>query len=306
MKKVFYLLIFIVVIKQSIAQNLVPNPSFEDTTGCATNVWPNLACKDWFPGQFSPDYYSNSYSCLAGVYPMDYQSPRTGLSYVGFYFWQPFGCIREYISVKLTQPLVAGTSYCLQFYFSRHEAYDAGTNRVGAYFSVDTAYINNYPCNLNYMPQITTSFTHPTYDDTLNWVQFSSNFIASGGEQFMTIGNFASDDSTVSHTVGGPYNGAYYFVDDVSLIDCSVGIKELNSVYNVTVFPNPTKDNLTISVDKAGVFDITIVDIMNREKQTKQFENSTSLNLQALDKGIYFYELRKKTELIKKGKIIID
>ncbi|CAN5172175.1 hypothetical protein BH09BAC5_BH09BAC5_13480 [soil metagenome] len=304
MKKQLITFLLISICSFSYGQNLVPNPGFEDTTGCATNVWPNLACKDWFPGQFSPDYYSNSYTCFAGVYPLDFQAPHSGLSYVGFYFWQPFGCIREYISVKLTQSLVSGHQYCLEYYISRHEAYGYSTNRVGAYFSQDTAYINNYPCNLNYLPQIKTPITQPTFDDTLNWVLVTGSFIATGGEQFMTIGNFSSDDSTISSNIGGPYNGAYYFVDDVTLNDCSVGIAELNSTVKLSLFPNPTTGELNFISNENKPMELIIYACAGREIFRKNIMDSEKVDVSSLSDGIYFYELISETKNINRGRFV--
>ena len=57
--------------------------------------------------------------------------------------------------------------------------------------------------------------------DTLNWVLISGEFIAAGGERFITIGSFKSNAQTAFDTTSwGTDPRAYYYVDDVSVVAC--------------------------------------------------------------------------------------
>ncbi len=67
-------------------------------------------------------------------------------------------------------------------------------------------------------PQI-YNYGNPVIKDTQNWVKVSSMYIAQGGEQFITIGNFKNDANTVFVNVGSNTAGqTLYYVDDVSII----------------------------------------------------------------------------------------
>ena len=56
--------------------------------------------------------------------------------------------------------------------------------------------------------------------DSTNWVQISGIFVAAGGEDHVTIGNFFDSAGTQRTLVGTPTGGidaAYYYIDDVSV-----------------------------------------------------------------------------------------
>jgi hypothetical protein len=91
-------------------------------------------------------------------------------------------------------------------------------NNIGINFS-NTSITNTgtgYILNLN--PNI-LKFNNPIINDTLNWVEISGIYIANGGEKYITLGNFFDDANTDTINTGnGWYLGAYYYIDDVSVI----------------------------------------------------------------------------------------
>ena len=57
--------------------------------------------------------------------------------------------------------------------------------------------------------------------DTKNWVEIVDTIVADGGERFLTIGNFMDfNHSTVVdiQNAGAVLQGAYYYIDDVSVV----------------------------------------------------------------------------------------
>ena len=62
---------------------------------------------------------------------------------------------------------------------------------------------------------------NPPITDTVNWVKVSGLYQATGGEQYITIGNFNYDSTTVTQIVdaASPYDAAYYYIDDVSIYE---------------------------------------------------------------------------------------
>ena len=59
--------------------------------------------------------------------------------------------------------------------------------------------------------------------DTLNWKLIQGIYVANGGESFITIGNFNNDltTDTITSNSTSLYDGAYYYIDDVSVIEIS-------------------------------------------------------------------------------------
>ena len=141
-------------------------------------------------------------------------------------------------------------------------------------------------------------------NDTLNWIKVSSSFIAIGGENYITIGNFRDTANTIGL--------GYYYIDDVCLstdsftCNSSVGINEVKSNDELVLFPNPCSDKINITIKTNVPVEISLYDVTSRKIFHQSFTNSISINTEQLTKGIYLYEVRNKNGVIKKGKIVKD
>jgi type IX secretion system substrate protein len=212
--------------------NLVPNPSFENTSGSTfgcpgygnlvnwVNPDPTDSCS-------TPDLFSTG---CTGVFAIlgdpsngqGNQAARTGNNYGGFIVSDiPADNYREYVETPLTTPLVAGVSYCVTFYVSLGDDSPDGTNRIGLYFSNTLTQFTTNNCTntapLPYVPQLQAP-SSPILDKT-NWVQLQWNYTAVGGENYITIGNFFNQANTTLTSAGsGSQPFSYYYIDDVSII----------------------------------------------------------------------------------------
>ena len=84
--------------------------------------------------------------------------------------------------------------------------------------------------------------------------------------------------------------------------DGGVGIEE--EINNLSIYPNPSNGVLNIQADEV-IENVVILDASGRILINESINNKTSiLNLEELDKGIYFYELRNADGKISRGKII--
>jgi PKD repeat protein len=209
------------------AQNLVPNPGFEDFTTCPVGFSSfDGFVSEWVnPSQASPDYMNACANPFPAGVPQNgvgYQQSHGGEGYAGSYYFSG-DFYTEYIQVQLTAPLVAGNEYLFNMYVVLHNKSEMATDDIGAYFSV-TAPASSGSGFLvgNPVPQITNTAGN-VITDTLNWQLISGTYIASGGESFLTIGHFRPD-SLVTF-VSLPYGnlGPYYYIDDVSLESQSGG-----------------------------------------------------------------------------------
>jgi gliding motility-associated-like protein len=221
--------------------NLVPNPSFENHKACFYAMAVVSDVIDWYPAKESPDYFNvcaNSF----GFYPIEstvpynclgYMQPNKGDGYVGIglYYNISSDSIKiasECIGIKLIQSLKANRCYYGEFYISLADFSDTQINSLGMLFTKDTfklAYLNY---NNTIQPQIqwdTTQFI----TDTLNWVKVSGTFVAQGGEEYVTIGNFKDGAHVKKHfftntfgnpcSFGNPDAICYVYIDDVALYE---------------------------------------------------------------------------------------
>ena len=104
------------------AQNLVPNPGFEEVDSCpqwplVLNYSPGARPTHWYTCSESPEYFNACVDTMAGV-PSNlvaYQPAFEGQAYSGLYTYVSNGEVREMIGVELTSPLDSGEIYYVSF-----------------------------------------------------------------------------------------------------------------------------------------------------------------------------------------------
>ncbi|HWB62894.1 MAG TPA: SprB repeat-containing protein, partial [Chitinophagales bacterium] len=227
------------------AQNLVLNPSFETTSSCPNGIsefnlatnW-NNTCTGGSDTCSTPDLYAGCCPGIGGANSpnglLGYQASRTGTHHAGLILGDGFvGCVtlgdnyREYLEGQLSTPLVAGQHYLVRFYVSLPEGVMFASNSIGVYFT--NSQYQHVACPnsiINVTPQL--EMCGPAITDTVNWVPIQWIYVATGGEQYFTIGNFHNDGNTnyVSHNCQSFNPYIYYYVDDVNISpagpnDCS-------------------------------------------------------------------------------------
>jgi len=297
------------------AQNLVLNPSFEDTIACPTTTAIPMQCEYWYTANIgSPDYFSEQPDIFCGTSPVPlsnvgFQYARTGVAYVGLApfvstTFPSFANRREYIGGILSDTLKQGHEYCVSFYVSVAEKLKYVVDGIGLFLSTDSAVDYTINTNLSFVPQISNPSGNIIYD-TLNWMQISGTYIANGGEKYFTIGNFNDDTNTLVDSTSGTLMGAYLFIDDVSVIDCTVGINEIESYKNkISLMPNPAKGELRISPsltlpNGAGTIvtqiqKLEITDVLGNVvliESVKSDEKNIKINVSNFTKGVYFVKV---------------
>ena len=282
---------------------------------------PQLICTYWFlPSSGSSDFFSTQPNCMYTLSAPSnfagFQYARTGIAYAGLATYvAPFTAIpeyREYIEGVLADTLKAGHIYCVSFYVSAADRCKFITDAIGAYFSVDSIYepLNNSALS-NFLPQINNPSGN-IISDTLGWTLVSGTYTAQGGEKYITIGNFYGDNNTnidsLNNNAPLGNSGAYFFIDDVSVIDCTVGINEVNdNLSSGKLYPNPANTVVyyenVLGEDESGK--IKLMDMLGKEikeyKLTKG-SNLISIPVSELSKGIYMVKVEiteRNSEIIK-------
>ena len=231
--------------------NLVMNPSFEEHDVCPdfsdeikyANHWMSLDSA-WSPPDWAhikggvPDYLNECagyYRFWCGVpsnfFGYHYARTGTGMANVTMFYNQladsPHAGNRDYLQGHLYMPLVSGKSYCVTFHVVQTQGSGYNINHIGAYLDDGTIDTTSKPEKLQteYIPQVSEA---AIISDTFNWTRIQGNFVATGTERLITIGNFTDTantdfvpyyDTSLHHCVcatGGVYS--FYLVDDISVI----------------------------------------------------------------------------------------
>lgn len=224
------------------SQNLVNNPSFEQTVNGCTGFpiaaegmsdlvnWDNISNNTPADTCTTPDLFStcNNSISVPGFSPvigvpanaLGYQCPRNGEKYAGFIAHEVLSEYREYLQGQLSAPLQAGQTYCVSFYISLADSVPFATNNIGVHFA-NTHQVWNAPCSAPYGTcGLTPQLNYTCVLTNTEWVKLEWNYTAVGGEQYIIIGNFFNNAATtIANTGQSPFPNpfAYYYVEDVSV-----------------------------------------------------------------------------------------
>jgi gliding motility-associated-like protein len=208
---------------QARTQNLVPNPSFEYLVNCPFDADDFIQASPWIDvGPCSSNIFN---PCMTFAIPQNlagWQQPRTGNSYAGisvynYYYPANNVDIREYIGVQLIDTLEAGKKYCVEFYASLGDSCFWFINRLGLALT-NTAINPN--CGPYFTPIAAEYPSSSMFTNKTDWIKISGLYTATGGEQYLTIGNFYPDSLTDTISGNGPNISAYFYIDDVSVTEC--------------------------------------------------------------------------------------
>ena len=208
-KNIATLVAFFLLNSLCLAQNLIPNPGFEEVHVCPTGLRQLDLAKNWAGANAgTPELFHNC-GFTTNI------SPNTGNGMAGVIFLSDLSSSLEYLQVELTDTLVKGEEYEFSFYIRLSANSLIGINKIGAYFSRNGLYANLWVRFQN-RPQIVFN---EVMDNVVNWQQVKGTYTAKGGEKFITIGNFFAKHFIIEKIVnqGARDRTTYYFVDDFYL-----------------------------------------------------------------------------------------
>ena len=321
MKKKIFIIVLLFKFNSLYPQNLVSNPSFEDTTSTPIGIDITAKAIGWSSYGESPDYFNSAFYYNNNMFSVPRniwgtQQAFDGNAYAGIATYVEAGLFpgiyREFIGTKLVHPLSIGTRYYLTAYISRAdstEQHGASNNFCFRFFN--RSYSLAVPCPVD-------NFSHfkenNIITDSLNWTKISGSFIADSAYEYLALGNFYDDQHTdtmdMDDHIQNFENCAYYYIDYVCVtedsLNCSIynGIKAINNKGEIRLYPNPFINNLEIKLEENKEVEIIFYDIFSRKVLDKKFIKSAEINTQFLDEGVYIYNIFMNRSLIKEGIVV--
>lgn len=209
------------------AQNLLENSSFEEKTYCpgTFNQQEIKTVKGWWQASDgTPDYFHKC-SDKVGVPSNMFgnQEAKDGDGYIGLVTYSNGSNrnYREYMQTKLTRPLAAGEMVCVEMYVSAADYCCYVTDGFGAILSK-----NKIAHEKHGVISFKQSISNPRLnmlDEADTWVLLSDVFVAQGGEEYFTMGNFKPDKElkiirrTQDMGARGNDTWGYLYIDKVSV-----------------------------------------------------------------------------------------
>ena len=181
---------------------------------------------------------------------------------------------KEYLQIKLKEPIKQGEEYYLEFWVQTL-ANGVNTNNIGMTFS-DVEIQDDSEYGIYYFtPQINEK---NIVDNTINnWHQIKGTVRSDGNYDYIIIGNFFSDDETLTTKKTGDIDYGYYMIDDVLVQpiqkDASKGISNSKLVVGNKVQLN----NILFEIDKATLLPSSFSEL---DQLTNILKENTKISIQ--------------------------
>ena len=295
--------------------NLVMNPSFEEFTVCpdyqnGAYYFNFTHLPNWNDVFYNTPDYFNVCSPIEPTllpeidYPLygvprngyGYQFAKSGNAYCGistYYVGQPHG--QEYISGRFSSKLVERKKYIVSLYCSLPENVQYSTSKLGIYITNELPIYNNN--NLwAYTPNIINNSEFNPLVDTANWMLIQDTFFANGEEEFIVIGNFnLNNNDTVKNSYLANLAGAYYYIDDVSVIelDTTISIYEPEQT-SFQIYPNPAQN--TIAIKNKKPVSVSIYSLSGALLFSKSIRKDEEIDISGLSNGVYMVAVENKRQ----------
>jgi hypothetical protein len=142
----------------------------------------------------------------------------------------------------------------------------------------------------------------------LGGLQAQESPTATGGEATGTGGIASYSVGQVVYTTATGTNGSVaQGVQQPFEISITTGINETSINLEMSVYPNPTTNYLTLNVDdvELSTLNFQLIDLQGKVITNKKVNSTTtSINVESLPKAIYFLNVTKGNQIIKTFKII--
>ena len=215
------------------AENLVTNPSFEGTKGKLKRLKQINKAVDWFsPTRLRADLFSSKNDGLPISAPENVygkEDASDGDNYAGVVMYSFNGREpRTYISTQLSEKLEKDVRYCIRYNVSLADLSKYASNNLGAYLSKKPLEVegkhNIVLTRKKELSSIVKIKNNKVFEKRYSWETVCGDYIAKGGEKFITIGNFSETIDTKIKKLkkkkkfrGSQIKNAYYYIDEVSV-----------------------------------------------------------------------------------------
>lgn len=199
-------------------QNLVTNPSFEDTIKCpGSSDQVTSSCSNWrsYSTATTPDYFNACNSGNVGV-PNNFagnQAAASGNAYCGVLAYHTLTTHFEYIAGSMTS-LVPGNKYEVSMSVNLSNSSSYATDNLGI-FLYDSGPSTIGTNTILPTPQVYFD-NYGLITDKQNWVRLKKTFVADSAYDNIVIGAFNNSNNTFSkNKINNNGFAAFYYIDSV-------------------------------------------------------------------------------------------
>jgi hypothetical protein len=307
-----------------LGENLIPNWSYEELRfpdsefPCPSSGGSISLTNDWSSANGSVDYFN---ACSNEDWPnygvpqniLGFQEGYDGDAYANLAVYSIFfNNAREYLWMEMPNSLIHGQGYLFKCRVSLNDSANFAVANIGALFTVNTTRFLPIDSFIVAKPQV-ESPDSVLLEDKAGWIEIAGQFIATGGEKFITIGVFKSEDELYVQQVSSIPDIIYnwdlssYYIDGVELReDNSIGISEAGKS-TLELYPNPANDQVQINVtgSNSEMEFVTIKDQLGKVVANQRVSGlKSTIHVEHLYSGVYVVSVKLRDGSVVRSRLL--
>jgi len=106
------------------------------------------------------------------------------------------------------------------------------------------------------------------------------------------VGNLIVDWNVGESIITTQTNGIMVTNGQLQPIDEIISVHELNTSWNISVYPNPSRDEFVITAPNAGVFEASLFDVAGKFISKQILMSTNRMDVRSLANGSYYLQVR--------------
>lgn len=107
-----------------------------------------------------------------------------------------------------------------------------------------------------------------------------------------TAGNLIVDWNVGESIIATQTNGIIVTNGQLQPVDEIISVEELSSSWNISVYPNPARDEFVITAPSLGIYEASVYDLAGKFISKQLLMNTNRIDARSLANGSYFLQVR--------------
>jgi hypothetical protein len=107
-----------------------------------------------------------------------------------------------------------------------------------------------------------------------------------------TVGNLIVDWNVGESMISTQTNGIIVTNGQLQPVDEIISVEELNTSWNISVYPNPTRDEFVITAPSSGIYEASLFDLAGKFISKQTLMSTNRMDVRSLANGSYYLQVR--------------
>ena len=107
-----------------------------------------------------------------------------------------------------------------------------------------------------------------------------------------TVGNLIVDWNVGESMISTQTNGIIVTNGQLQPVDEIISVEELNTSWNISVYPNPTRDEFVITAPGSGIYEASLFDLAGKFISKQTLMSTNRMDVRSLANGSYYLQVR--------------